>query len=294
MTTPRAQLCLGPLAYLWPADRLRDFWLRIADEAPVDVVLLGEVVCGKRLPLVERVLDEVAPRLEAANKQVVMATLALAVEKDERERLRAEVAGWPGMVEANDFGTIRLLAGRPHVVGPYVNVYNEATLRLLVEQGAVAVCPPPELPDETVACLARVPGVAVEVQIFGRQPLALSARCHHARSRGRRNDNCRYACGEDPAGMPVATLGGVPFVTVNGIQTLSHGFVERSAAVGHLQGLGIGSFQIGVEQGDMVAVARAYRDLLDGRIDASEARARIRSLFPQEDLLDRYGHPLAA
>lgn len=34
----------------WPADRLADFYRRIADEAPVDRVHIGEVVCGKRMP----------------------------------------------------------------------------------------------------------------------------------------------------------------------------------------------------------------------------------------------------
>jgi collagenase-like PrtC family protease len=33
-------------------------------------------------------------------------------------------------------------------------------------------------------------GVTVEVQIFGRLPLALSARCYHARAHGRTKDSC--------------------------------------------------------------------------------------------------------
>ena len=44
---PRVALTLGTLLHNWPADRRRDFYFRIADEAPVDTVCLGEVVCAK-------------------------------------------------------------------------------------------------------------------------------------------------------------------------------------------------------------------------------------------------------
>lgn len=94
--------------------------------------------------------------------------------------------------------------------------------------------------------------------------------------------------------MPVTTPGRVPFVTVNGIQTLSHGLLELSAASEQLLKLGAGGLRIGVERGDAVAAARICRDLLDGRIAAAEAGARLRRLFPEADLLNRYGHPLVA
>ncbi|HUI94161.1 MAG TPA: U32 family peptidase, partial [Xanthobacteraceae bacterium] len=39
----RLALTLGPVLFNWPADRWRDFYVRIADEAPVDRVCVGEV-----------------------------------------------------------------------------------------------------------------------------------------------------------------------------------------------------------------------------------------------------------
>ena len=41
------QLTLGPVLYNWQPERWRDFYFRIADEAPVDRVAVGEVVCSK-------------------------------------------------------------------------------------------------------------------------------------------------------------------------------------------------------------------------------------------------------
>nr|MDA8251874.1 U32 family peptidase [Rhodospirillales bacterium] len=70
-------LTLGPLLFHWPRARRRDFYFRIADEAPVDCVHLGEVVCSKREPFAAPDIPEIAGRLQAAGKQVVLSTLAL-------------------------------------------------------------------------------------------------------------------------------------------------------------------------------------------------------------------------
>ena len=53
MTDTRLALTLGPLQFNWSAEVLSDFYARIADEAPVDQVVIGEVVCSKRLPFYE-------------------------------------------------------------------------------------------------------------------------------------------------------------------------------------------------------------------------------------------------
>ena len=70
------KLTLGPILFHWDADRKRDFYARIADEAPIDIVYLGEVVCSKRSPFFERHYPEVIDRLERGGKQVVLSTLA--------------------------------------------------------------------------------------------------------------------------------------------------------------------------------------------------------------------------
>ncbi|MCB1784587.1 MAG: U32 family peptidase, partial [Alphaproteobacteria bacterium] len=71
-----AQLTMGPILFHWPADKKRDFYFRIADEAPVDTVYIGEVVCSKRAPFFEAHCDEVAERLTKAGKKVVFSSLA--------------------------------------------------------------------------------------------------------------------------------------------------------------------------------------------------------------------------
>lgn len=189
-------LTLGPLLFHWPAERWRDFYFSIADEAPLDCVHLGEVVCVKRQPFTAKYLPEVIERLTAAGKQVVLSSLALAMSERESDAVAALVEGAGDMlVEVNDLFAGARLKGRPHVVGPFVNCYNEGTLAFLAGNGAVRVALPAELPGPSIERLAATGLAEIEVQAFGRLPLALSARCYHARSRGLSKDGCQYVCG---------------------------------------------------------------------------------------------------
>ena len=65
-----ARLTLGPLLFHWPAAKRRDFYFRIADEATLDSVYLGEVVCSKRVPAFEPYRAAVIERLTAAGKEL--------------------------------------------------------------------------------------------------------------------------------------------------------------------------------------------------------------------------------
>ena len=95
------RLTLGPVLYNWSAERLTDFYAHIADEADVDRVHLGEVVCGKRAPFTDAIWPEVIERLEAAGKEVVISLLALPSNVRERKIL-TELAGDDRLVEIND------------------------------------------------------------------------------------------------------------------------------------------------------------------------------------------------
>jgi collagenase-like PrtC family protease len=288
MSAP-AKLTLGPLLFNWPAEEARDFWFRIADEAPVDTVHLGEPVCAKRLPFLAPWLAEIAERLAAAGKQVVWSSLSLIAERPDIEATRALAADPDLLVEANDLTATAMLAGRPHVIGPTVNVYNEDTLAWLGKHGAVRVCLPPELPAPAIAALAeRAGAVELEVFAFGRMPLALSARCYHARAHGLHKDGCQFVCGEDPDGMAVDTLDGEAFLAVNGTQTLSHAVCALTGELEELRRAGVNRFRLSPQAIDMVAVARLYRDLLDGSADPAGTWAQLAALVPFAGLSNGY------
>ncbi len=149
-----AKLTLGPLLFNWSAGKRRDFYARIADEAPVDAVYLGEVVCAKRAPFSDPLLPDLIERLERAGKAVVLSTLGLVMSAHDREMVRRTCEVADRLIEANDLSAVHLLAGRPFTLGPLVNVYDEGTLGYLAGLGAIRACLPPELPLKAVRELA--------------------------------------------------------------------------------------------------------------------------------------------
>lgn len=286
-----AKLVLGPLLFNWPAERVRAFYAQIAERAPVDTVHLGEVVCPKRTPFLAEALAEAAERLSAAGIEVVWSTLGLIADAKDVAATRALVESAAGLVEVNDITALPMLAGRAHAVGPLVNVYNEGTLQWLASRGAARICLPPELPRESIGALAAAAGeVALEVQVFGRMPLALSARCYHARVHGLHKDGCRYVCDRDPDGMPVTTLDRQAFLAVNGIQTLSHALLDLSAEAAELLELGVRRFRLSPHDTDMVAIAHVWRDLLDGRADLARTRRIIEAVADFAPRANGYYH----
>ncbi len=284
-----AKLTLGPLFFYWGAERWRDFYFRVADEAPVDTVCLGEVVCAKRWPFLAPVVPAVVARLRRAGKEIVFSSLILIRDEDDLSPI-AEAADEDDLVEANDVAALAVFEGRRHVIGPFVNVYNEGTLGYLAARGAVRVCLSAELPRESMATLAAACDVPLEVQIFGRLPLAISARCYHARAHGRSKSACRFVCIEDTDGMSVNTLDGAPLFAVNGVQTLSHAYGNLLGEIAALRQMGTTRFRLSPHSADMAAITQIYRDCLDGRTDPDEASAQLSELMPNAQFANGFFH----
>lgn len=284
-------LTLGPLLFHWPADQWSDFYARIADEAPVDRVCIGEVVCSKRLPFYADRAAAVVERLQRGGKEVVFSSLTLVTLKRER-RLCRELAE-SGTVEINDLSVLACLEpGQRFVVGPLINVYNEATVAFLAGRGAVNICLPPELPEESVVQITRnARGIKVDTEVlaFGRVPIAISARCYHARIYGLSKDSCQFVCGNDPDGLDVDTLADEPIMALNGVQTLTSSYRNLLDRVAFLQGKGVRSFRLSPHTCDMVAVAQLFRCVLDGQMNATTAIRELTSLMPGADFAGWFG-----
>lgn len=273
------KLTLGPVLYNWEPSVWRDYHYRIADEAPVDAVCIGEVVCSKRLPFFQDMIPDVAERLARAGKDVVLSSLALVTLERERKQTASLAREADYLVEVNDISALAHLAGRAHAIGPYVNVYNEATLKWLAQNGACRVCLPPELPAASIRILAEsCPGVDLEVWSFGRAPLAISARCYHARLHKLTKDNCQFVCGKDPDGLATDTLDGQKFLSINGVQTLSSTYVNLIESIPDLEAMGVASCRISPQTCDMVAVAKVFRDVADGVVDPGQGRDALASI----------------
>ena len=230
-----------------------------------------------------------AERLSAAGKDVIFSSLALVMNNRELAGVSELAEQADGIVEANDLSAISYLSDKTHIVGPYISTYNEGTASYFAERGATRIVLPPELAASTISELAKV-NVELEVQVFGRLPLAISARCYHARSRNLHKDNCQFVCGEDLDGMELSTVDGQEFLAVNGTQTLSHRYCNLARELSTLIDLGVSHFRLSPQAIDMVAVAQCFRDQLDGELEAEEVIARLSELASGVTFADGFFH----
>jgi collagenase-like PrtC family protease len=284
------KLTLGPVFFHWPAESLADFYRRIADEASIDRVHVGEVVCGKRMPFSDPVWPDVIERLERGGKEVVISTLATPATVRERKAVE-ELCSDIRLVEVNDATALPARAGRAFVAGPFINTYNEGTARFLIGQGAQTICPPVELSAANIGAIARsCPEAEFEIFAFGRLPLALSGRCYHARLHGLHKDSCQFTCEKDPDGLAVDTVDDQSFLAINGVQTLSNQVQAACPAPAELAAQNIGRVRLSPHSCDMVMVARIYGDLLDGKEDAESTRFLLSCLELPGKMVDGYFH----
>ena len=271
-------LSLGPLLYYWSRDDVLAFY----DEAKtwdVSRVYLGESVCSRRHLL--RLPDwlELAERLAAAGKEVLLSSQTLIESESDLKTLRRIVGDGRFGVEANEWGAVRLLsaAGVPFVAGATLNVYNHETLGVLADLGATRWLPPVEMSRATLAALLeRAPaGIETEVFAYGKLPLAYSARCFTARHYNLPKDDCQFRCLDHPDGLALATREGAPFLTLNGIQTQSAGVYSLIGELPSLRELGVASLRLSPQSRHMGRVVGAFEAALAGEAGAAEQLARV-------------------
>jgi collagenase-like PrtC family protease len=189
------------------------------------------------------------------------------------------------LIEVNDVGLLGLLKDKPYIVGPTVNVYNEGTVKTLEKQGAKRFCLPYEIDRESLKIIsaAASPNTEKEIFAFGRMPLAIAARCYHARIHHTSKDDCKYVCEKDYNGKTISTLTDENFLTVNGTQTMSYTYANLIIELPELMAMGVNIFRISPHYMDMLKVIALFKDVLDKKIDPKEAFALMQPLLPKGD-----------
>ncbi|MFO1283599.1 MAG: U32 family peptidase [Burkholderiales bacterium] len=285
------KLSLGPILTHRSPEALADFYARAASW-PVDRVYLGEVVCSRRRSF--RVGDWIgtAARLADAGKEAVLSAQALMESEADLRTLRRLVDNERFLVEANDMGAVRLLAGNaPFVAGPHLNVASAETLALLASMGAVRWVPPVELSREMIAAIAceRPDGLEIELFAWGRMPLAFSARCFTARHHDRPKDDCDFRCIDHPDGLEVKTRDGAPYLVLNGTQTQSWRTLDLASEIASMREIGIGAVRLSPPSANLETIVGVWRDAIDGAI-APDAASRALAPLAASERCNGYWH----
>lgn len=264
------KLSLGPVQYYWSREDLQAFYRQVAD-MPVDVVYLGETVCSKRRLFRFDDWLETARMLREAGKEAVLSTLALLEAESELRFLRRICSNGEFLVEANDMAAVNLLSAAelPFVAGPTVNIYNAATLRVLVDAGLKRWVPAVELGRDTLADIQNEAPDSVEMELFawGRMPLAMSARCYTARAYDLPKDDCGYRCLDHADGLTLRTREGEPFLAINGIQTQSALTCNLLPEVETIRNMGAKVLRISPQANYTGRIVQAFADALQGKED---------------------------
>lgn len=274
------KLALGPILYLWPREQVIDFYKQAAGW-PVDIVYLGEVVCSKRRLLRTDDWLAIADELTAAGKEVVLSTLALVEAESELKTMRRIVENGTYLVEANDMAAVQMAANKvPFVAGPHLNLYNCESLALMHQAGARRWVMPVELSHDTLQVLLNGCSSQMETEVFvyGRLPLAFSARCFTARNEGLPKDDCQLRCGDYPDGIVMRSQEEQEFLTINGIQTQSATTACLLDALPEMAAMGVDVLRLSPQSHHMAEVVEIFYEVRDGELSIEEGLKTLKKI----------------
>ena len=276
------RISLGPLLYFWNRQTVLDYYNMIA-QSPVDIVYLGETVCAKRRELRGDDWLGLAAMLEDAGKEVVLSTLSLIEAESDLAQVKRVCQNGRYRIEANDMAAINLQKpDTSFVVGPHINTYNSSMLAQMSGLGARRWVMPLELDDKSLTAMQeqRPANMETEVFVFGRLPLAFSARCYTARAHNISKDDCGFCCREYEQGLLLSTREQQPFLVLNGIQVQSARTYCLIDQLPRLEQLGVDILRLSPQLQGMTEIIDLVDKVRHHRLESALATESLKNHMP--------------
>jgi collagenase-like PrtC family protease len=118
--------------------------------------------------------------------------------------------------------------------------------------------------------------------VYGRMPLAFSARCFTARHCNLPKDDCQFRCIEHPDGLLLRTREDESFLVLNGIQTQSAKVYSLLPELDAMRNLGVDVVRISPQSQHTGDIVQLFRDVLSGSLDTDQAQQTLLLLMPDQ------------
>ena len=160
--------------------------------------------------------------------------------------------------------------------------YGESILGMLQAEGLKRWVFPLELSAATLADMQaeRPQGVETELLVYGRLPLAYSARCFTARAHNLPKDDCQYRCLDYPDGITLSAQDETRFLALNGIQTQSAQTLNLLSELNNIRDLRVDVIRISPQSRKTERVIDIFQRCLQGELDLEEGSAELERMMP--------------
>ena len=150
---------------------------------------------------------------------------------------------------------------------------------------------PVELSKETLTDIHKnkPEGVETEVFVFGRLPLAYSARCFTARAHNLPKDDCQFRCLDYPDGLIMRTREDESFLVLNGIQTQSSKTQNLISDIDDFINLEIDVLRISPQSKNTEHIIKIFHDCLHGTMTITDGEIKLKKTLLSGEC-DGYWH----
>jgi collagenase-like PrtC family protease len=186
------------------------------------------------------------------------------MDKSDNKYLKKIIGEEGALIEINEMTAFALNKSNDFSIGSFINIYNEASAAYFDEKSPIKISLPVEIGLSQIKEISKNIKSPLEVIVFGKLPLSLSARCYMAKHYKKNKQNCMMVCKDHKEGIGLKTLDNKNILCVNGTMVMSgKTYFLKEEEIKKLQENNVSSFKIFPTQDLTFKAIEYYSDILD-------------------------------